>query len=156
MPPAALSHSDLDTADQSKSGSIASGITLRPSMRRCYCWPTVRAPAPPAFPRSPAGRGERKNVTRSWCCRPKQALIWSAGAVFSPLSPPSLLLSKKLLQGRSRRAHPSKSTYLHICSDVGIFSPVLLAGNAVVIQLAAESGHLGSHCGRPLPLSSYL
>lgn len=49
------------------------------------------------------------------------------------LSSPLSCFSPKVLQGRTRRGHPSKSTYLHICSDVGIFSR-LLAGEAVVIQ----------------------
>lgn len=69
----------------------------------------------------------------------------------SPLS----CFSPKVLQGRTRRGHPSKSTYLHICSDVGIFSRVL-AGDAVVIQHSWKwtSGPLLQLT--PHSLSSYL
>lgn len=112
-------------------------------------------------PRDRPGRGGRKKVMRSWCCSPKQALIWSAGAVFSPLFSSVFAPLQKVLQGRSRRGHPSKSTYLHICSDVGIFSPALLAGGAVVIQAQLRVDIWAFAAARPgpspdLPLSSYL
>lgn len=77
--------------------------------------------------------------------------------LFSLLSSPLSCFSPKVLQGRKRRGHPSKSTYLHICSDVGIFSRVL-AGEPVVSQdswkwTSGPGLWLWLSC---LPLSAYL
>lgn len=146
-------------ADASKSGTDDS--TSRRLVRTCCCAPSVACsgarrrlafPSPARQPR----RGGRKKVMRSWCCSPKQALIWSAGAVFSPLFSSVFAPLQKVLQGRSRRGHPSKSTYLHICSDVGIFSPVPVGRRRSGHPSAAESGHLGLRCGpAPPPTSPY-
>lgn len=62
------------------------------------------------------------------------------------LSYPLSCFPPEVLQGRKRRGHPSKSTYLHICSDVGIFSQCWQARQWSA--RADESGHLGRGLSR--------
>lgn len=112
MPPAALSLSA--TADESKCRSgraalhtLGVNASLYAERRRRRC-----SRVSPGL-RDSSGRGGRRKVMRSWCCSPKQALIWSAGAVFSPLSRPSLLLSKKCYKvGAAEDILPSQHIYI--------------------------------------------